>query len=432
MTDTIVEAATYKAAAMRLAKDMETLLADRSVPAALRKEVEDVRAMLKRTWADLAADADGDKAEPEPEEEPAEESVIGGGLFNRVMVRMPDGSRVPFLDCVEAYKTRAPEPAREAFFAESLAESDGGAILDVSEATPDMRQQGALALVDFVPIEPGWGNAKDNHHYGMALLKREAAKFVGAKMYATNHVESEKTVRNEVSQIIECPVRYTDSGAPVARAAIYDRDFEYSVRQRAKAGKLEDLHCSIFADGLVKEGFEYDGRSGKDVTAITEVKSVDWVARAGAGGRALALVESAQDVPDKQGAKVMSDKEEPQATEEVVEQDPEVKAEAIAETEEPQALGVSAVLRALLEASLPQPVAMRLAEREYTDEAALMEAIKLATTEVNAILDAAKPKQPASKAFGLQETAKPAPEPDGESREERVRAVLARYNVIRS
>ena len=41
MTDTMVEAATYKSAALRMARDMATLLADRTVPEALRKEIED-------------------------------------------------------------------------------------------------------------------------------------------------------------------------------------------------------------------------------------------------------------------------------------------------------------------------------------------------------------------------------------------------------
>jgi len=351
------------------------------------------------------------------------------------MVKLPNGTRVPFLDCVATYQGRTAddeppaESVREAYFAESLAESDGGATLGVIEAPAAMREKGTLCLIDFVPIEPGWGNKKDNHHYALDMLRREAPKFVGAKMYATNHVEEEKNVRNEVSQVIECPVRFTETGAPVARAAVYDRDFEYSIRQRNKAQRLEDLHCSIFADGLVKEGFELDGRTGKDVTAITEVKSVDWVARAGAGGRALSLVEAAQSVPIKQGAEEMAENEVKEEPTPVVEKEEGVKPEKIAETEEP-VMTTAVVLKALIGANLPVPVALRLAEREYANEAALAEAIETATIEVTAILESAKPKaQPASKAFGLQESAKP--EETG-TNEERVREVLTRYNVVRS
>lgn len=56
---TIAEAATLKTLAQSLMRDMEQLLARKDVPENLRKEVEDVRRMLKRTWADLEMEAKG-------------------------------------------------------------------------------------------------------------------------------------------------------------------------------------------------------------------------------------------------------------------------------------------------------------------------------------------------------------------------------------
>jgi len=50
------EAATLKSQAQRLMRDVETILKDKSLPESLRKEIEDVRLALRRTWADLAAD----------------------------------------------------------------------------------------------------------------------------------------------------------------------------------------------------------------------------------------------------------------------------------------------------------------------------------------------------------------------------------------
>jgi len=52
------------------------------------------------------------------------------------------------------------------------------------------------------------------------------------------------------------------------------------------------LHCSILAQGEA-EAREVDGAPYNVVTRITEAQSVDWVTRAGAGGHALALAESA-------------------------------------------------------------------------------------------------------------------------------------------
>lgn len=127
----------------------------------------------------------------------------------------------------------------------------------------------------------------------------------------------------------------------------------------------------------------------------------------------------------------MSDKEN-EVTEEVTEQAPEGKKEAIAETEAPQALSTAAVLKALLEADLPRPVAMRLAEREYADEAALREAVEVAQVEVTAILESAsqKRKDPPSKAFGLAEAAA-LPQEEHDPQDD-VRAVLQRYGLVRS
>lgn len=57
------EAATLKAKAQALVRDMSAILSDRALPDSVRKEIEDVRVALRRTWADLEADG----AEPEPE-----------------------------------------------------------------------------------------------------------------------------------------------------------------------------------------------------------------------------------------------------------------------------------------------------------------------------------------------------------------------------
>jgi hypothetical protein len=55
------------------------------------------------------------------------------------------------------------------------------------------------------------------------------------------------------------------------------------------------LNVSIQASGTAKP-FELDGRKGKIVETINpEGANVDWVTRAGAGGHALRLAESAEE-----------------------------------------------------------------------------------------------------------------------------------------
>jgi hypothetical protein len=53
------EAATLKAQAQRLMRDIDELLGNKEISDKLRKEVGDVRAELRRTWIDLAGDAQG-------------------------------------------------------------------------------------------------------------------------------------------------------------------------------------------------------------------------------------------------------------------------------------------------------------------------------------------------------------------------------------
>jgi hypothetical protein len=145
--------------------------------------------------------------------------------------------------------------------------------------------------LDVKLIVPGWGNKRDNNYYPATVLKRDAGVFVGAKMYATDHRENEKSVRTEVSRIKEI-TGFADDGAPIARVTIFDPDFAEQTRNRAQAGILDSLECSILAYGTGKPGKAPDGKSGYIVEAITAAQSVDWVTKAGAGGRALRLAES--------------------------------------------------------------------------------------------------------------------------------------------
>lgn len=149
-----------------------------------------------------------------------------------------------------------------------------------------------LLYMDVQIIQPGWGNTRDNNFYPREMLGRSAAKFAGVKMYETDHREGEKSTRTWVSTITEIK-GFTETGAPIARVAVHDPDFAQRVRNLNAGGDLlHKMECSILASGVAKPNFELGGRKGKIVEEITEVTSVDWVTKAGAGGHAMALAES--------------------------------------------------------------------------------------------------------------------------------------------
>jgi hypothetical protein len=65
------------------------------------------------------------------------------------------------------------------------------------------------------------------------MLERDAHVFEGVKMYTTNHKEDEKSVRTEVSQVLRCPVGFTDTGAPIAQVGVFDPAFAENIKNRA-------------------------------------------------------------------------------------------------------------------------------------------------------------------------------------------------------
>lgn len=230
-------------------------------------------------------------------------------------------------------------------------------------------------------IEPGWGNSRDNHYYPGPMLHEYAQAFVGAKMYASGHGAEGRTVRNEVS-VIEEITGFSETGAPIARVAVFDPDFAEQTRNRAKAGHLGTLECSILAKGRVKEQ-TIDGRPANVVEAITAVQSVDWVTRAGAGGRALGLQESEEDAMDEQDREQREDQIEEQGAadeqsqaddqqQQEVEPQAETQSDASdterVQTEEGAAHDRQSVTEALHAVGLPAELAEQFAQTDWADQ----------------------------------------------------------------
>jgi hypothetical protein len=324
--EALAEAATLKAKALALVRDMAALLEDRTLPEAVRKEIEDVRTALRRTWADL--EADGTKVEDEA-------------------------------DNAEA----AQLPLDDAPIAETLGESaEGVEILSAGANTDD--REGPLVLKVKL-IEPGFGNKRDGHYYPAEMLKRDSHVFDGAMMFETDHVQGEKSTRTWVSDVRKV-VGFSDTGAPIAEVVVHHPGFAKHVRNLAQQkdangeSMLKHLSCSILASGNVKRG-KIDGTDARIVEAITDAQAVDWVTRAGAGGQALAIMSEAQSEPESNGGTVMAEEtqQEPAVT-------PEPVQERLSETE------AQAVLA---EAQCNDAIKERLAAGSYANADALKAAI---------------------------------------------------------
>jgi len=448
------EAATLKAAAKRAVRELDALLSSKSLPKDLRGKVSGLKEALKKKWADLADEAKKDPKDDD-EEKDAKESADEGpapiGEYRYTYVNpgtlsfaaldadaeaqeIAEGmqartdqfnalvSNIMFSAEVEDKATALEELTAEFIgvlalvpsgvegdpeeLTESWQEDASGGVLAVLNEVdePSTNEENVLCLLEIAVIEPGWGNTRDNYYYAKDMLHRDASVFNGAKMYLTNHDEEDHTVRNEVSQVVACPVRFTETGAPVARVAVYDRDFAYSVRRRNDAGTLGDLKNSIFADGLIKEGFVEGGREGKAVKKITTVKSIDWVPRAGAGGRALRLVEN------EEGAQGMSNKnadEKDVTAESLAEAESDAEKKAADLPSKVEDLTTVVIMSEILAADLPRRTGLRLVSGEYATLAELQGAIKEAAAEVKEIVeDAEKARRndaPSSRAFGMTE-----------------------------
>ena len=286
-----------------------------------------------------------------------------------------------------------PTEAQEMDFAESAS----GMAISLAEAnSPDV----APLSMDVCLIQPGWGNKKDNNYYSAEMLKRDAHRFVGAKMFEKDHTD-DKTTRDWVS-MVDSIVGETAEGGPIARVVIHDPNFAARARALNKAGKLKELPCSIMARGTAREA-EIDGKTGNKVEAITEVGAVDWVTAAGAGGHAVALQEAQsmteveQNIQEDEEVEVAEgsteiiiaeDDAEPEAEDvetEVVDDEPEPEAEP---EEEP--LTGEEVGQALEAAKLPAAARARLEQGTYT-EAALQEAIKAEKAYISELTEAGKP-----------------------------------------
>ena len=239
-----------------------------------------------------------------------------------------------------------------------------GHVIEAAE-DPNENRRGPLE-VKTVYIASGAGNQVDAHYYRPEVLETAAAagKFNGIKMYLTNHVEAEHNVRNEAGFTKDDAIYDAELGGVVGTAIVTDPDYAEKTRNLRDVKRLDMLHDSIYGYGTSESG-EVDGEEYNVVTELTSLEAIDWVSRAGAGGRAL----QAQDLAETY--KKVYGETEPVAEVEIEEEEPVVQRER-----------VDVILADFR--GLPASVKGLLAERQYVSE----DAVTVAATEMVTALEA--------------------------------------------
>jgi hypothetical protein len=160
-----------------------------------------------------------------------------------------------------------------------------------AEARTESVGDGSRQLVQI--IDAGWGASGHYSPDVLAEAGRQRVFAAGTQMFLDHPTESEDHERPERSVRDLAAVLTSDAVYDPARRALVAEarvfaDYAPLIREKA-----EHIGLSIRANGISEYG-EADGRRGVIVKEITEAVSVDYVTKAGRGGKVLALLESAR------------------------------------------------------------------------------------------------------------------------------------------
>jgi hypothetical protein len=155
----------------------------------------------------------------------------------------------------------------------------------LGEATTDRPSRRKVTI-----IKAGWGSSG---YYSRPMLERDGPKVfpIGTHMFLDHPGRQEESDRPErsvkdLAAVISSTPRM-EGDELVAEADVF------AVWQPVIDSIATDIGLSIRALGETEPG-SAEGRDGPLVTALTEGISVDFVTRAGAGGKVGQLIESAQ------------------------------------------------------------------------------------------------------------------------------------------
>ena len=163
-------------------------------------------------------------------------------------------------------------------------------LIETNSATATLTEATG-ALIDVELITPGWGSSG---YYSAEVLEsagRDKVFAAGTHMYIDHPSASENNDRPERSLRDLAAVLAED--ATWNGSALRGKARVFAPYQPLVAEMKDDIGVSIRAGGEVEMG-EAEGRRGRIVTALVNATSVDFVTRAGRGGRVAALLESAR------------------------------------------------------------------------------------------------------------------------------------------
>jgi hypothetical protein len=168
--------------------------------------------------------------------------------------------------------------------------------VNITERAPSLAAPHGSARLAVQIIRAGF-NVSGSRYYTPTALEAAARRFNFARMYADHPTASEERERPEGSVqnwvgVLEAVTYNPESQALSGTARLISPQFQEKVRALAQAGHLGLLGVSIRAIGA-GEPAVVDGVDTFLVTELLDVQSVDFVTLAGAGGQAVALLESA-------------------------------------------------------------------------------------------------------------------------------------------
>ena len=322
----LLEAATIRNKAKAAVRALRDLLAEKTLPASLRKQVEGVNQAMNKTWKDLEADADADPEVEEserPEGDLLERSNMGNWMearihsaftsiaddmfgqgyltrAERIILSSAIGRGLDAFNAViqelapHLYQRRPwdePEEDQPITTAEQEADSGeefGGDYMPLMEAA--VRRDGTIPVKI---IQPGWGSSG---YYPAEVLERDGPQVfrAGTKMFwnhATSHEEAERPegdLRDLAAELVSDARWVPDHPAG---AGLYADAKVFEGYKPAVDDLAPHIGVSIRAAGKAQPG-QAEGRSGKIISAITAARSVDFVTSPGAGGQILQLFEA--------------------------------------------------------------------------------------------------------------------------------------------
>lgn len=248
------------------------------------------------------------------------------GAYNRGGIHAAAGGHgLSAVQGISADQRKAAARKLVALYRSQLKEDPPTSLLSAagqSEAAGDTAPAGTVELVEattttMTPTDGGtaarrrfrmrliegdrWGSSG---YYSRSLLERDGptAFPAGTLMFldhpgATEAVDRpERSVRDLAARIITTPV-YETSGPGVDKPGLYAQIEVFPHQQPTVDSLAEAMGVSIRASGTSDPG-EADGRTGPIITSLVHGHSVDFVTKAGAGGRLVEVLEAAREASE--------------------------------------------------------------------------------------------------------------------------------------